>query len=102
MVEFEFDPATSQANRIKHGISFVDAQLLWADPARVEIPARTVNEPRWLVVSQIGGKCWSAVVAHRDRKVRIISVRRAPRTTLRRRGARARSSAGSTSTSRHG
>ena len=42
---------------------------------RVEVPARTVDEPRWLVVGRIDGKHWSAVVTYREERVRIISVR---------------------------
>jgi uncharacterized DUF497 family protein len=43
---------------------------------RVEVPARTVDEPRWLVIGQIGSKHWSAVITYRQQRVRIISVRR--------------------------
>ena len=43
---------------------------------RVEIPARTTDEPRWLVVGQIEGKHWSVVVTYRGPRVRIISARR--------------------------
>ena len=75
-MEFEFDPGKSEANRQKHGIDFTEAQALWQDPVRVEIPARTVDEPRWLVIGQIGGKHWSAVVTYRQQRVRVISVRR--------------------------
>ncbi len=31
-IEFEFDPVKSKANRKKHGIDFLEAQVLWADP----------------------------------------------------------------------
>ncbi len=45
--------------------------------ARVEIPARTVDEPRWLVIGLIDGKHWSAVITARQGNItRIISVRR--------------------------
>ncbi|MEC9464013.1 MAG: BrnT family toxin, partial [Pseudomonadota bacterium] len=30
-MEFEFDPAKSEANKAKHGIDFVAAQELWYD-----------------------------------------------------------------------
>ena len=43
---------------------------------RVEIPARTTDEPRWLVVGQIDGKHWSVVVTYRGARVRIISAHR--------------------------
>lgn len=75
-MEFEFDPTKSAANQEKHGIDFVRAQELWRDSMRVEVPARTVDEPRWLVIGRIDGKHWSAVVTHREERTRIISVRR--------------------------
>ena len=75
-MEFEYDPGKSSANRRKHGIDFIEAQLLWRDSARVEIPARTDDEPRWLVIGRIAGKEYSAVITYREDRVRLISVRR--------------------------
>jgi len=75
-VEFEFDPAKSASNLEKHGIDFTAVQALWDDAMRVEIPALTVDEPRWLVIGQIAGRHWSAVVTYREQRVRIISARR--------------------------
>lgn len=75
-MEFEFDPNKSRTNSTKHGIDFVQAQQLWRDSARVEIPARTVDEPRWLVIGLINGKHWSAVVTTGQGNMRIICVRR--------------------------
>lgn len=76
-MEFEFDETKSQSNREKHGIDFVEAQELWEDPQRLEIPARTEDEPRYLVIGKIGDKHWSAVITYRNEKIRIISVRSA-------------------------
>ncbi len=75
-MEFEFDPAKSAANLEKHGIDFNQAQQLWQDVTRVEIPARTTDEPRWLVIGRIDGKHWSVVVTYRQGRARIISARR--------------------------
>jgi len=75
-VEFEFDPAKSESNLKKHGIDFTAVQALWEDVMRVEIPARTADEERWLVIGQIEGKHWSVVVTYREKRVRIISARR--------------------------
>ena len=75
-MEFEFDKEKSQSNRAKHGIDFVEAQVLWQDALLVEVPARTEDEPRFLVVGTIGDRFWSAVVTYRGENVRIISVRR--------------------------
>ena len=73
---FEFDPQKSERNLAKHGIDFVDAQQLWNDPNLLEIPARTEDEPRSLIVGMIGAKHWSAVITYRCDDIRIISVRR--------------------------
>ena len=78
-MDFEFDPAKSAANAAKHGIDFEEAQALWQDPRLLEAPARTDDEPRFLVVGRIGGRVWSAVCVRREAAVRIISVRRAGR-----------------------
>lgn len=75
-MEFEFDEAKSRANKEKHGIDFVGAQALWLDGMFVEVPARTEDEQRFLVVGMISNKHWSAVITYRDVRVRIISVRR--------------------------
>ena len=73
---FEFDDSKSRANEDKHGIDFVEAQVLWLDEMRIEIPARTEDEPRFVVVGMIGDKHWSAVITYRDERIRLISVRR--------------------------
>jgi hypothetical protein len=75
-MEFEFDPAKSASNLEKLGIDFDAVQAIWQDVTRIEIPARTVDEPRWLVVGQMDGKHWSVVVVYRGQRVRIISARR--------------------------
>lgn len=77
MLAFEFDEGKSRANREKHEIDFVQAQAIWNDPDLIEIPAVTVDEPRFLVIGRINGKHWSAVVTYRSENIRIISVRRA-------------------------
>ena len=77
MFSFEFDTSKSESNRLKHGIDFVDAQALWDDPMLLEIPARTDDEPRYLVVGLINGRHWSAVITYREANIRLISVRRA-------------------------
>jgi hypothetical protein len=75
-VDFEFDASKSAANKAKHGIDFTEAQVLWLDEMRIEIPARTADEPRFLVIGVIAGRHWSAVITYRGDRVRIISVRR--------------------------
>ena len=76
MATFEFDETKSQANLEKHGIDFIDAQALWNDPMLLEIPAKIVDEPRYLMIGVINRKHWSAVITYRGTNVRLISVRR--------------------------
>ena len=75
-MEFEFDSKKSQSNKKKHGIDFSQAQALWDDSDLIEMPARTSDEPRFLVIGKISGGHWSAVITYRREKIRIISVRR--------------------------
>lgn len=75
-MKFDFDPEKNEANKIKHGIDFVEAQALWDDPDRLQVPARTQGEPRFLLIGRLGDKHWSAIFTMRDDNIRIISVRR--------------------------
>ena len=75
-MDFEFDPRKSKSNQQKHGINFIDAQVLWDDPNLLEIPARTTDEARSLVIGKIGEIHWSGIITQRGENIRIISVRR--------------------------
>jgi uncharacterized protein len=75
-MNFEYDNDKSCSNKDKHGIDFVEAQRLWDDVNRIEIPARVQNEARFLVIAQLLGRQWSAVITYRQNNIRIISVRR--------------------------
>ncbi len=70
-MEFEFDRRKSTRNKEKHGIYFVEAQLIWEDPERTE------DEERHLVIGKIGNRHWSVIITYRDGKMRVISARRA-------------------------
>ena len=74
---FEFAAAKSEANRAKHGLDFSEAQKLWSDVDAVELPARSANEPRKMLIAKADGKIWSAIFTERGDQIRIISVRRA-------------------------
>lgn len=76
-MKFEFDAQKSASNQQKHGIDFIEAQLLWDDWDLLEIPAKTIeDESRCLVIAKIGQRHWSAVITYREDVIRIISVRR--------------------------
>jgi len=76
-MKFEFDPKKSDANKIKHGVDFIEGQELWNDIDLLEIPARTIDEQRFLLIGKIVDKHWTAIVTYRNDSIRIISVRRA-------------------------
>ena len=73
---FEYDPDRGAENKRKRGIDFEVAQRLWADARLVEIPARTSDEPRSLLIGKIDEKHWSAIITRRGENIRLISVRR--------------------------
>jgi len=75
MMRFEFDSNKSESNKRKHGIDFVEAQALWEDPDRIEVPASTQVEKRFVLTGRIEGAHWSAVFTIRKDNIRIISVR---------------------------
>ncbi len=75
-MEFEFDPEKSDTNKRKHEIDFVEAQALWDDPDLIEIPLKTNDEPRFLVIGRFSERHWSGIITYRGDKIRIISVRR--------------------------
>jgi uncharacterized DUF497 family protein len=75
-MEFEFDPKKSDGNKAKHGIDFNEAQAIWDDPDFIEIPVKTTDEPRFLVIGRISEKHWSGIITYRKGKIRLISVRR--------------------------
>ena len=74
---FEFDISKNFSNQEKHGIDFVDAQLLWEDPNRIVIPTKNVVEDRFMLIGKIGDTIWSAIYTVRNKNIRIISVRKA-------------------------
>ncbi|GAK34379.1 toxin [Iodidimonas nitroreducens] len=76
-MNFDYDPAKSASNLVKHGIDFDQAQALWDDPWMLEAPAKTEDEPRFLSIGKIEDKYWTAIWTPRGNVVRIISVRRA-------------------------
>jgi hypothetical protein len=75
-MEFEFDLTKSEGNKKKHGIDFEETQELWNDPDLIEIPVKTSDEPRFLVIGKISGKHWSGIITYRNETIRIISARR--------------------------
>jgi uncharacterized protein len=75
-VEFEFDPAKSRKNKVKHGIDFDEAKRLWNAEKFVEANARSpVGERRTFRIAAIDTVLWFCVFTMRKDKIRLISVR---------------------------
>ncbi len=64
---FEFDPGKSEINKARHGIDFVQAQVLWNSPL-LELPAKEAREKRYLEIGTIHGVHWTAVVKYWGRR----------------------------------
>jgi uncharacterized protein len=75
-MSFEYEPTKSAENKRKHGINFEEAPALWSDNNLIEIPAKVVDELRWLIIGRIHEKHWSAIITRRGANIRLISVRR--------------------------
>ena len=79
-MNFDFDMRKSNSNKSKHGISFVEAQVLWDDKFVLKIPSNNIEESRFLHIGLIGSKHWTAITTSRAPNItRIISVRRSRR-----------------------
>lgn len=76
-MKFEFDPAKSASNKVKHGLDFVEAQRLWKEtPSRVRILTKVSDgETRYAVLGMIGGEHRTIIVTYRGDAIRIISAR---------------------------
>ncbi len=76
---FEWDEAKREANLVKHGVDFVDALEVFADPLRIErIDKRhEYREERCQVVGRVGEQVLFVVYTRRGVARRVISARRA-------------------------
>ena len=79
-IQFDWDEAKNKSNRVKHGIWFEEAQVVFDDPFGRLFRDDSIVEDRYLLI----GKCSASrtlVVIHcyreDDSVVRIISARRA-------------------------
>jgi uncharacterized DUF497 family protein len=76
-MKFEFDPKKSDLNKTKHGIDFDETHELWNDIDLLEIPSKTIDEPRLLVIGKISDRHWTGIITYRNDNIRIVLVRRA-------------------------
>ena len=81
-IRFEWDPAKDRANRRKHGVSFEEAETVFADEHALLIddPAHSAAEDRFVLLG-LSARFRILLVVHsyreREEVIRIISARRA-------------------------
>ena len=79
-MRYEWDEAKSRINFIKHGLSFEDAELVFAGPCVTFVDDRfDYGEERLITLGKLAGRL--VVIAHapRDEGTRIISMRKGNR-----------------------
>jgi uncharacterized protein len=78
-MEFEWDGEKARANLAKHGVSFVYAQLVFADDNRIEELDDLIayGEERWKTIGLIRSQFFAVIYTQRGNVYRIISARRA-------------------------
>ena len=73
---FEWDEIKSDANLIKHGISFDDASDVFYGPI-ILYPSDRNNEERWVAVGALKDRLIAVIFTRRADAIRIVSARRA-------------------------
>ena len=71
---FEWDERKNLENQIKHGVSFDEAQLAFADPNRAifeDIDHSTKEEVRYYCLGLINGRVCTVRFTYRARRIRI-------------------------------
>jgi uncharacterized DUF497 family protein len=74
-MEFEYDKNKSELNKLKHGVSFEDAKVLWVFD-NIVLPAITKDEIRNMIIGKIGNELYSCIFTMRGQRARMISCRR--------------------------
>ncbi|QDZ40762.1 hypothetical protein FRE64_12915 [Euhalothece natronophila Z-M001] len=82
-MKFEWDENKAKSNVVKHGITFLEAVTIFADPYLLftEDSQHSQKEEReWAIGETENGSLIVVVFTIRDEKIRIISARKASRT----------------------
>lgn len=78
-MRFEWDEVKRGSNLSKHGVDFLDAPEMFAEPMLVQVDLRKdYREPRWQGIGAIQGRLMVVAYTRRDPDtIRIISLRKA-------------------------
>jgi len=72
--DFEWEPEKDRTNQVKHGIAFVMAQYLFADPNRVileDVTHSTEDEPRYFCLGKVNEGIMTVRFTYREGRIRI-------------------------------
>ena len=74
-MRFEYDEAKARTNAAKHGVSFEEAKLAFADPNRKIYldKLHSDTELRQFCIGKVGGSVMTVVFTLRNGNIRIIS-----------------------------
>ena len=76
---FEWDDNKAANNLRKHGVSFVEASTVFADPAGIDEEDDDPDEERWKRIGLTQSGLLSVIYTERASRIRIISARKATR-----------------------
>ena len=75
-MEFEWDERKRRANLEKHGLDFIDAELVFLGE-HLTVASSYSREERWLTIGRLDQRAVAVVWTSRAGAIRIISFRRA-------------------------
>lgn len=82
-LDFEWDEEKASANLKKHKVSFAEAKTVFADPFAITIddPKNSIDERRFIDTgASADGRILVVSYTERERKIRLISCRKATKT----------------------
>jgi uncharacterized DUF497 family protein len=83
-MQFEWDDKKARLNKAKHGIDFEAVHAFDFDTALYVVDEATdYGEERILATGLIGARFYTMVFTERDERIRVISLRRATKTEIR-------------------
>ena len=84
-MRFQFDSAKAAENQRKHGVSFADAEGVFADPLAIHcVDPDSEGEQRFIGIGLgSAGRVLVVIYSMREQEIRLISVRRATKREVR-------------------
>lgn len=83
-MQFEWDEKKARSNKAKHGVDFEAVHAFDFDTALYVVDEATdYGEERILATGLIGARFYTMVFTERDERIRVISLRRATKTEIR-------------------